>query len=297
MKIFLTGKNGQVGFALEKKLSSLGKVISTDRSQLNLADPDAIRFFIDKVQPDIIINAAAYTSVDKAESEPELCYKINAIAPKVLAEKASELDIPMVHFSTDYVFDGLKKESYLETDQVNPQSVYGQTKWKGEEALRLHNKHIILRTSWIFSCYGQNFLKTILKLIQEKKSLNVVIDQIGTPTSSALIAYVTYNIMKAILNNLNFKDFGTYHLTSKSDTNWYHYACFITNEAIQLGLKTKMTSLDIKPILSDDYPTPAKRPCNSKLCTDKIQKTFMLELPHWESEVKKVLKGLISVHE
>lgn len=297
MKIFLTGKNGQVGFALEKKLSNLGEVISTDRSELNLADSDAIRSFIDKVQPDIIINPAAYTLVDKAESEPELCYKINAIAPKVLAEKAYELDIPMIHFSTDYIFDGLKKESYLETDQANPQSVYGQTKWVGEEAVRLYSKHIILRTSWIFSYHGQNFLKTILKLIQEKSSLNVVSDQIGTPTSTDLIADITYKVIKAILNNPNFIDFGTYHVTSKSDTDWYHYAYFITNEAIQLGLKTTMTSLDIKAILSHDYPTPAKRPFNSKLCADKIQKTFMLELPHWESEVKKVLKELISLHD
>jgi dTDP-4-dehydrorhamnose reductase len=293
MKILLTGKDGQVGFALQKKLLSLGEVIATNRHELDLANPDAIKAFIDKTKPDMIINSAAYTGVDKAASEKLLAHQINAIAPKVLAEKASELNIPIIHFSTDYVFDGLKDEPYLETDQVNPQSVYGQTKWEGEEAVRKHKKHIILRTSWVFSSHGQNFLKTILKLSQEKSFLNVVSDQQGTPTSADVLANVTFSIVKTILNNPNFKDFGTYHVTLKGDTDWYHYACFIADESIRLGFKTIMTSKDIKPILSNDYPTLAKRPINSRLNTTKITKTFMLELPHWEEEVKKVLKEII----
>jgi dTDP-4-dehydrorhamnose reductase len=293
MKILLTGKDGQVGFALHKKLMSLGEVIATNRHELDLASPDVIKAFIDKTKPDIIINPAAYTKVDKAESEKLLAHQINAIAPKVLAEKASELHIPIIHFSTDYVFDGLKKEPYLETDEVNPQSVYGQTKWEGEEALRNHKKHIILRTSWVFGSHNQNFLKTILKLIQEKSSLNVVSDQIGTPTSSEALADVTYKIVKTILNDPNFKDFGTYHMTLDDETNWYRYACFITHEAARLGLPILMTSKDIKPISSDEYPTLAKRPMNSRLDTLKIKKTFMLELPHWEEEVKRILKELI----
>ena len=293
MKILLTGKDGQVGFALHKKLMSLGEVVATNRHELDLANPDAIKAFIDKTKPDIIINPAAYTQVDKAESEKLLAYQINAIAPQVLAEKASELNIPIIHFSTDYVFDGLKDEPYAEMDQANPQSVYGKSKWEGEEAVRKHKKHIILRTSWVFSSHGQNFLKTILKLTQEKSSLNVVSDQIGTPTSSDALADVTYNIIKTILNNPNFKDFGTYHVTSLDDTDWFQYACFIVDEAIGLGLKTTMTSKDIKPISSDLYPTLAKRPMNSGLNTTKITKTFMLELPHWEEEVKKVLKEII----
>ena len=293
MKILLTGKDGQVGFALHKKLMSLGEVIATNRYELDLANSDAIKAFIDKTKPDMIINPAAYTQVDKAESEKLLAHQINAIAPKVLAEKASELNIPIIHFSTDYVFDGLKKEPYVETDQVNPQSVYGQTKWEGEEAVRNHKKHIILRTSWVFSSHGQNFLKTILKLVQEKSSLNVVSDQKGTPTSSEVLADVTYKIVKIILNNPNFKDFGTYHVTSMGHTDWYHYACFIVDESIRLGFKTAMTSKDIKPILSGNYPTLAKRPTNSRLDTSKIKKTFMLELPHWEEEFKKVLKEII----
>ncbi|QDC47533.1 dTDP-4-dehydrorhamnose reductase [Candidatus Methylopumilus universalis] len=293
MKILLTGKDGQVGFALHKKLLSFGEVIATGRHELDLANPDAIKAFIDKNKPDIIINPAAYTQVDKAESEKLLTHQINAIAPQVLADKASELHIPIIHFSTDYVFDGLKKEPYLETDEVNPQSVYGKTKWEGEEAVRQHKKHIIFRTSWVFDSHGQNFLKTIFKLIQEKTSLNVVSDQIGTPTSSEALADVTYHIIKTIFNDPNFKDFGTYHMTLEDETNWYRYACFITDEAKRLGLQTLMTSKDIKPISSDAYPTLAKRPMNSRLDTTKIKKTFMLELPHWEEEVKRILKALI----
>jgi len=293
MKILLTGKDGQVGFALHKKLASLGEVIATNRDMLDLIDSEAIRAFIDKNKPDIIINTAAYTKVDQAENESELAFQINAAAPKIFAEKASELDIPIIHFSTDYVFDGLKDDPYLEADEVNPQSVYGQTKWRGEEAVRNHKKHIILRTSWVFSSHGQNFLKTILKLIQEKTSLNVVSDQIGTPTSSEALADVTYKIVKAIFNDPNFKDFGTYHMALEDETNWYRYACFITDEAKRLGLQTLMTSKDIKPISSDAYPTLAKRPMNSRLDTKKIKKTFTLELPDWEEEVKRILKELI----
>jgi dTDP-4-dehydrorhamnose reductase len=204
MKILLTGKDGQVGFALHKKLASLGEVVATNRHELDLGNPEAIKTFIDKTKPDIIINATAYTQVDKAESEKLLAHQINAVAPQVSAKKASELNIPIIHFSTDYVFDGLKHKPYLETDEVNPQSVYGQTKWEGEEAIRHHKKHIILRTSWVYGSHGQNFLKTILKLAQEKSSLNVVSDQMGTPTSSDVLADVTFSIVKAISNNPNY---------------------------------------------------------------------------------------------
>jgi dTDP-4-dehydrorhamnose reductase len=290
MKILLTGKDGQIGFALHKKLLSLGVVIATDRHQLDLKNSDAIRTFIEKIKPDIIINAAAYTEVDKAESEKSLAHQINAIAPKVLTEKASELNIPIIHFSTDYVFDGLKNDPYLETDQTNPQSIYGQTKWEGEEAVRLYKKHIILRASWVFSYHGQNFLKTILKLIQEKSFLNIVSDQQGTPTSADTIADVTYKIIKTILKKPNFEDFGTYHIALEGETNWYQYACFINDEAVRLGLKTTMTSHDIKSISSDEHIAAAKRPMNSRLNTTKIKKTFILELPDWKVEAAALLK-------
>ena len=290
MKILLTGKDGQVGFALHKKLASIGEVIATNRNELNLENSDAIRIFIEKIKPDMIINAAAYTDVDKAEIEIELARKVNAEAPKVLAEKASELNIPIIHFSTDYVFDGLKNEPYVETDQANAQSVYGLTKWEGEEYVHQYRKHIILRTSWVFSSHGENFLKRVLRLIQEKSSLNIVNDQKGAPTSADAIANATYKIIKTILNKHNFKDFGTYHLTLDGETNWYQYACFITDESIRLGLKTTMTSKDIKLISSDEYPSATKRPMNSRLNTTKIQKTFMLELPHWKKEALAILK-------
>ncbi len=294
MKILLTGKNGQVGFALHKKLVSLGEVIATDRNELDLENSDAIRTFIEKIKPDIIINAAAYTDVDKAESEIELAHKVNAEAPGILAEKASQLNIPIIHFSTDYVFDGLKNEPYVETDKANPQSVYGKTKWEGEEAVRNHKKHIILRTSWVFSSRGQNFLKKILKLIQEKTSLNIISDQKGSPTSADVVAYVTYKIVKTILNNPNFEDFGTYHVALEGETNWNEYACFITDEAIRLGLITTMTSQDIQLILSDVYPTLAKRPMNSRFNTTKIKKAYMLELQSWEDEVAAVIKTALN---
>ena len=293
MKILLTGKNGQVGFELNKKLSILGEVIATDRNDLDLADPDKIRIYVDQVKPDIIINLAAYTAVDKAESEPELAYQINVKAPQALAEKAAELNIPLVHFSTDYVFDGSKKEPYVEADQINPQSVYGKTKCEGEEKVRAHSKHIILRTSWVFGSHGNNFLKTILRLIYHKESLNIVADQWGSPASSSMLADVTFKIIDTTLNNKNFNNYGTYHVTNEGETNWYQYADLIANEAIKLNLKIKCKPDHMHPILTSEYPTAALRPLNSRLNTDKLKKTFMLELPNWESEVKKVLKEII----
>ena len=293
MKILLTGKNGQVGFELLKKLNALGEVIATDRQELDLANPQAIRDFIDQTKPNIIINAAAYTAVDKAESDSDLCYQINVIATEVLTEKAIELNIPLVYFSTDYVFDGLKKGSYTETDQTNPQSVYGKTKYEGEERVRKHPKHIILRASWVFGSHGSNFLKTILRLITEKESLSIVADQWGSPASASMLADVTFKIVDEIFKNKNFNDYGTYHVTNEGETNWHQYASLIATEAMQLGLKIKCEANHIRPILTSEYPTAAKRPLNSRLNTEKLKKTFMLELPHWELEVKKVLRGLI----
>jgi len=293
MKILLTGKNGQVGFELLKKLNTLGEVIATDRQELDLANPQAIRDFIDETKPNIIINAAAYTAVDKAESDSELCYQINVVATEVLTEKAIELNIPLVYFSTDYVFDGLKKGSYTETDQTNPQSVYGKTKYEGEERVRKHPKHIILRASWVFGSHGSNFLKTILRLITEKESLSIVVDQWGSPASASMLADVTFKIVDEIIKNKNFNDYGTYHVTNEGETNWHQYASLIATEAMQLGLKIKCEANHIRPILTSEYPTAAKRPLNSRLNTEKLKKTFMLELPHWELEVKKVLRGLI----
>ncbi len=293
MKILLTGSSGQVGFELHKKLNVLGEVVATDREKLDLTNLDAIRNFIDQTRPDIIINPAAYTAVDKAESEPDLAYRINTLAPEVLAEVAGILDIPLIHFSTDYVFDGLKKEAYVETDLTNPQSVYGKTKCEGEEKVRKHAKYIILRTSWVFGSHGNNFLKTMLRLMQEKESLNIISDQWGSPTSASMLSDVTFKIVDLIFKNKNFTDYGTYHVTSEGETNWQQYASFIAGEAMKLNVKIKCTPQDIHPIPTSAYPTAAKRPNNSRLNTDKIKKTFMLELPQWQDEVKKVLREFI----
>ena len=293
MKILLTGSNGQVGFELKNKLSALGEVVATDREELDLTNLNAIKNFIDQTKPDIIINPAAYTAVDKAESEPDLAYQINATAPEVLAEKAKELDIPLVHFSTDYVFDGLKKEAYVETDKTNPQSVYGKTKCEGEEKIRTHAKHIILRTSWVFGSHGNNFLKTMLRLIQEKESLNIVGDQRGSPASASMLSDVTLKIVDMILKNKNFNDYGTYHVTNDGETNWHAYASLISSEAMKLNVKIKCAPDQIHSILTSEYPTSAQRPLNSRLNCEKLKKTFVLELPHWESEVKRVLREII----
>ena len=293
MKILLTGSSGQVGFELQKKLSTLGEIIATGRQELDLSNPDAMRKFIGQTRPDIIINPAAFTAVDMAESEIELAYQINVTAPEVLAEMAGELDIPLIHFSTDYVFDGLKMEAYIETDKTNPQSIYGKTKCEGEEKVRQHSKHIILRTSWVFGSHGNNFLKTMLNLIEGKDSINIVTDQWGSPSSSSMLVDVTFKIVDLIFKNKNFNGYGTYHVTNEGDTNWHAYGSFIASEAMKLNTKIKCIPQHIYPILTSEYPTAAKRPPNSRLNTDKIKKIFMLELPHWQDEVKKILRELI----
>ena len=293
MKILLTGKEGQVGHALHRRLTTLCDVIATGRDELDLNDHEKIISFIDKIQPTIIINAAAYTEVDKAENDFQSANQINTEAPRVFAEKANELGIPLIHFSTDYVFDGLKKEPYNETDSANPQSIYGITKWSGEEAVRKNKQHIILRTSWVFSSHGSSFLKTILKNIQQNNFLSIVYDQKGTPTSANILSNVTYKIIVDIMTQPIFRNYGTYNVSASGVTNWYQYACFITDEAIRLGLKTSMTSRDIRPIKSIEFPSIAKRPMNSSLNTQKIKNTFMIDFPNWECEVRSVLKEII----
>lgn len=293
MKILLIGKDGQIGFELYKKLEKFDNVIATSRKELDLLNLDNIRYFIDKNKPDMIINAAAYTAVDKAETESDLAYKINVSAVEVICEKARELNIPMIHFSTDYVFDGSQHEPYKEIDRANPLSIYGQTKWDAEEIIRHYSKYIIIRTSWVFGVHGNNFLKTILEAIQEKNSLTVIDDQWGAPTSAVMLADVTSKIIKDIKKDPNFKNYGTYHVVTNGETTWYRYAKYIKEESIRLGLVLKNINSEITSILTIDYPTKAKRPLNSRLCTKKIKQTFMIELPHWQDEVKNVLKELI----
>ncbi len=292
MKIFLTGKDGQVGFALHKKLSALGEVIALDRKMLDLSNINAIKECVDEVRPQIIINTAAYTAVDQAEYEPDLAYQINAVAPKILSEKATEHNIPLIHFSTNYVFDGLKKEAYLENDLIQPLSVYGKSKAEGEVGVMKHPKHIILRTSWIFGARRHNFLKRLLHLLSERDQLSMVNDQWGNPTSVCTLANITFKIIDTLFNDVTFKKYGTYHVTNEGETNWHDYAIFIAQKAKRLGFPIRTDPNFIESISTLDYPTPASRPLNSRLNIEKIKKTFMLELPHWQDEVKKVLNTL-----
>ncbi len=292
MKIFLTGKDGQVGFALHKKLSALGEVIALDRKMLDLSNINDIKECVDEVRPQIIINAAAYTAVDQAEYEPDLAYQVNAVAPKILSEKATEHNIPLIHFSTNYVFDGLKKEAYSENDLIQPLSVYGKSKAEGEFAVMKHPKHIILRTSWIFGARRHNFLKTVLHLLSERDKVSMVNDQWGNPTSVCTLANITFKILDTLLNDVTFKKYGIYHVTNEGETNWHDYAIFIAREAQRLEFPIRTNPNFIESISALDYPTPASRPLNSRLNIEKIKKTFMLELPHWQDEVKKVLNTL-----
>ena len=293
MRIFLTGKNGQLGYQLEHDLKKNHEVISTDRNTLDLLNLQLIEDAVLKVKPDLIINAAAYTNVDRAEKEKEIAYQVNAIAPKVLTKAAKELDIPMIHISTDYIFDGSKKEAYLEDDIANPLSIYGETKWQGEEFLRSNPKHFILRTSWVFSHHGHNFLKTIFKLAQEKNSLNVVDDQWGSPTSVEILKKAIQAIIQDIEDKNKLNVYGTYHVTSDGETNWYLYARKILDILEFLKVEVKLKKNDLHAISSSQYPQIAIRPKNSRLNNEKFKKIFMIEFPHWESEVENTLREMI----
>jgi dTDP-4-dehydrorhamnose reductase len=293
MKIFLTGKNGQLGYQLERDLKNTHEVISTDRNALDLVNTQLIEDTILKIKPDLIINAAAYTNVDKAEKEKDMAYQVNVIAPKVLTKAAKEVDIPMIHISTDYIFDGSKKEAYVEEDIANPLSVYGETKWEGEEFVRLNPRHFILRTSWVFSHHGHNFLKTIFNLAQEKNSLNVVDDQWGSPTSVETLSKAIQSIIQNFKEGNNLDVYGTYHVTSDGETNWYLYARKILDILEFLKVKLKLKKNDLHAIASSQYLQDAMRPKNSRLNNEKFKKTFMIEFPHWENEVENILKEII----
>ncbi len=292
--ILLTGINGQVGYELQLGLASLGKVHALDRSQLNLSNPDNIRQVVQSIKPDLIVNPAAYTAVDKAEVEPDQANAINAIAPQILAEEAAKLGAAMVHYSTDYVYDGTKLAPYVETDATNPLSVYGITKLAGEEAIRATGvSHLILRTSWVYGARGKNFMNTILRLAAERDNLRIVADQFGAPTSSRVIAAATVSA----LANWSEDKSGTYHLTCSGMTSWHGFTQAIIEEYELLcesrhwpALKTPVGN--VLPITTADYPTPAVRPANSKLNCDKLSGTFGLVLPEWRIALKQVMVEL-----
>jgi dTDP-4-dehydrorhamnose reductase len=292
--ILVTGKNGQVGFELQRSLAALGEVVAVDVDDCDLTNTAAIVALVETVKPNLIVNPAAYTAVDKAETEADLAFAINATAPKVLAAQANLLQIPIIHYSTDYVFDGTKQGWYLEDDPTNPQSIYGKTKWQGEKNVRaLCSQHVILRTSWVFGVHGSNFLKTILKLAQERESLNVIADQFGAPTSASLLAESAALIAKRLLQGEAVK-FGTYHLVAGGETTWHGYASKVVALANQLGVRTKVQAKDIKPIPTEAYPLPAPRPKNSKLSTDKIRVAYGIDIPDWSLDVEHVLKQVIA---
>lgn len=293
MKILLTGKNGQVGFELRRSLALLGEIVAVDAAECDLADASAIRRLVHDVQPSVIVNPAAYTAVDKAEGDAGTAHAVNAGAPGVLAEEASRLGALLVHYSTDYVFDGSKAGEYLEDDAPNPQSVYGASKLAGEQAVReACQRHIILRTSWVVGAHGGNFAKTMIRLASEKEALNVVADQFGAPTSAAQLADLTAHLVRQATQGDTFP-YGTYHAVAGGVTNWHEYACYVIDRARAAGLPIKVAADAIRPIATSDYPTPAKRPANSRLSTRKLQETFNLRLPEWREGLDHILDQIL----
>ena len=296
MKILLLGKNGQVGWELQRSLAPLGDVLALGNERTgdlcgDLADLDGLAATIRVLRPDVIVNAAAYTAVDKAESEPEQARLINASAVGVLAEEAQALGAWLVHFSTDYVFDGSGNVPWTETDLAAPLSVYGRTKFEGEQAAARCAKHLVFRTSWVYAARGANFAKTMLRLAQEREQLNVVSDQFGAPTGAELIADVVAHALRAAVKDDALA--GIYHLAAGGETSWYDYARFVIEHARRAGLATKVAPEAIQPIPSSAYPVPAKRPQNSRLDTQKLQRAFDLLLPPWQHGVERMLSELL----
>ncbi|PJK35350.1 dTDP-4-dehydrorhamnose reductase [Pseudomonas sp. S10E 269] len=285
LKILITGQHGQVSRELQQRLPSLGELIVLGREQLDLANPDQIRQQVRTHRPDLIINAAAHTAVDQAESEPELAFAINAIAPGILAEEAKTLGIPLIHYSTDYVFDGSKPAPYTEADTPNPLGVYGQSKLAGEQAITaVGGDYLILRTSWVYSSHGKNFLLTMQRLLQEKPHLRIVADQIGAPTWAGSIA----NSTRALIERWQAGEpgpWGVYHLTARGETSWFGFA-----EAIGEYLRKQgKACAELEPIPSSAYPTPAKRPLNSRLDCSRLQQQWHVSQPAWQDALRECL--------
>lgn len=295
-KILLFGKNGQVGYELQQSLHALGQVTALDiDSQEFCGDfsrPDDLAETVRRLRPDIIVNAAAYTAVDKAESEPELARTINATAPAVLASEAEKLGAWLIHYSTDYVFDGSGDKPWQEIDTPAPLNVYGQTKLEGERMIAAAcRKHLILRTSWVFGSHGNNFAKTMLRLAQERDSLAVVDDQIGAPTSAAMLAQLTADIIPQLEANPELA--GLYHAAAAGEVSWYGYARYVIQYARDHGMSIKVQEDNINAVNSDQFPTPAKRPFNSRLDTKKLQQAFKVQLPDWQVGVSNMLEKVV----
>ncbi len=295
MKILLFGRNGQVGWELQRSLAPLGELVALGHGSesglsgdfTNLAGlADTVR----RVAPDVIVNAAAYTAVDKAESEPELARTINAQAPGVLADEAEKIGAWLIHYSTDYVFDGSGERPRNEAALTGPLSVYGQTKLEGELAVARCAKHLVFRTSWVYAARGANFAKTMLRLATERDHLRVINDQIGAPTGAELIADVTAHAIRAVQGHPELA--GIYHLAASGETSWHAYARFVIEYARETGQCIRVLPEQIEPIPTSEYPTPARRPLNSRLSTDKLREAFGLCLPDWRVGVQRMFDEL-----
>ena len=295
MKIVLFGRGGQVGRELEQVLPSLGHVVAFGRDEADLERPEAIQALLRRELPDLVVNAAAYTAVDKAESEPERARQINADTVGVIATETARLGGWLVHYSTDYVFDGGKSGSYVETDPTGPLGVYGATKLAGEQLVAASGcRHLVFRTSWVYAAHGSNFIRTILRLGQEREELSIVDDQIGAPTSAARIAAVTVAAIGRLSGGEgDLPASGIYHLAASNATSWHGYAEYVVAAARAAGLPMRVTPDRISPIPSSAWPQAARRPANSRLDTTKLQRTFDVILPPWQEDVQEVVATLV----
>ena len=296
MKLLLLGKNGQVGWELQRALPLLGELTALDFDSVELkadfSQPEALAETLDAVQPDIIVNSAAHTAVDKAESEPDLVRRINAEAPGVLARWAAAHGAWLVHYSTDYVFDGSGSTPRGEDAPTGPLSVYGQTKLDGEEAIRASGcKHLILRTSWVYAARGGNFAKTMLRLAAERERLSVIDDQVGAPTGADLLADLTAHLLRSAITGPDVS--GTYHAVAAGETSWHGYACFVIEWARRHGRDIKVAPDAIEAVPTSAFPTPARRPLNSRLDTSRLRNTFGLVLPPWQHGVERLLAEVL----
>lgn len=294
MKILLTGKHGQVGFDLRRSLAVCGDVCALDRQALDLTDPAAIRNTIRDLRPDVMVNAAGYTAVDRAETEPETAWSVNAQAPQVMAEEAARSGALLIHYSTDYVFDGTKREPYVETDRTHPLNVYGESKLEGERAIEASGAaYLILRTSWVYTTRGHNFLLTVLRLAQQRTELTVVDDQIGAPTWSASLADATAQVLqKALSAGVSLRNVtGVYQLTAAGETSWHGFAEAILDQYARRALPIAgrvlpLTVNRIVPVSTEHYHTLARRPLYSILSNAKAQRVFGIFLPHWREQLR-----------